>query len=487
MKAAQGPGLTTTMIIKQLVMVHNYNLESIYTLPSQSDVNTMVRSKVNRIIQHNPIFQTWVKDQDTIEQKQVGSSQIYYRGTFTEQQALMIASDLNIFDEEDRSKAEIISQYSSRQQASSFRWNWHLSNPSVDGAGVSQYWPKSTQAHWFVKCNRPGCCKEQFMSWPDSVDPIRQIYVCKYCSAPLSDEQRRAGRWVKKVRDAQYSGYWIPLFISTMIPAKKIIDDFQTKPRQFFYNFVLGLPYIGEGNKLTEEDLLKNCTPDINTQRGVVIGVDVGVVKHFVVGNATSKFWYGKTEEWDDIEKLLHRFPDAIMVIDNGPDITMPRHLIEKYPQRVWRCVFNKDRKGAEIVRWSKKNIVLADRSKVIQDLVDGYIEGRLPLQGNRADWRPFYDHWAVLYRTADADLFGNTVFEWRSATNVDHWALADVYWRVGMDRINRGKPMMITSAPPGVNVEAGVHINPDGTAPLPQPDKIFNVDNLEEEDWRDL
>ena len=29
MKAAQGPGLTTTMIIKQLVMVHNYNLESI--------------------------------------------------------------------------------------------------------------------------------------------------------------------------------------------------------------------------------------------------------------------------------------------------------------------------------------------------------------------------------------------------------------------------------------------------------------------------
>lgn len=85
MKAAQ-VGATTMEVIKTLWGVKNMGLDAIYTLPTYEDVNTMVGSKVNRIINQNPIFQQWTKDKDTIDQKQIGDHYIHFRGTWTQKQ-----------------------------------------------------------------------------------------------------------------------------------------------------------------------------------------------------------------------------------------------------------------------------------------------------------------------------------------------------------------------------------------------------------------
>ena len=71
-KAAQ-VGMTTAEIIKKLWGIKMMGIDGIYCLPTDSDVNTMVGSKVNRIIAQNPILQEWTKDKDSIEQKQIGN------------------------------------------------------------------------------------------------------------------------------------------------------------------------------------------------------------------------------------------------------------------------------------------------------------------------------------------------------------------------------------------------------------------------------
>ena len=51
----------------------------------------------------------------------------------------------------------------------------------------------------------------------------------------------------------EYSGYWIPLLLAPWITAKEILDYKADKTEEYFYNKVLGLPYIGGGNKLSKQ------------------------------------------------------------------------------------------------------------------------------------------------------------------------------------------------------------------------------------------
>ena len=82
----------------------------------------------HRIIAQNPIFGEWVKDHDTVEQKQVGDNIIYFRGTFSAKQAMMVASQLNVHDEVDASDAEVLTQYETRQQAEAGGMRWYFSS-----------------------------------------------------------------------------------------------------------------------------------------------------------------------------------------------------------------------------------------------------------------------------------------------------------------------------------------------------------------------
>ena len=94
-------GATVMNTIKSLYVAKKKRRQIIYTLPTQGDVQDMVGGSFNRIIAQNPILSEWTKDHDTIEQKAVGDSMIFYRGTFTSKQAMMIPSGLNIHDEVD--------------------------------------------------------------------------------------------------------------------------------------------------------------------------------------------------------------------------------------------------------------------------------------------------------------------------------------------------------------------------------------------------
>lgn len=440
-KAAQ-IGFSTLAIIKVLWMVKYMGLDAIYTLPTVQDSRDFVAGKVNRIIQQNPVLQSFVVDKDTVDQKQVGDNFIYYRGTWTEKAAIMVSSDLNVYDEVDRSKQDVIDQYSSRLQHSKHKMQWWFSNPSVPGNGTDRQWDRSDQKHWFIKCEH--CSKKQFLDWPDNIDLVRQIFVCKYCKKELTD--RRKGEWVQKYRSKDISGYWISLLMAPWISAKEIIELNKTKNKEFFANFVLGIPYVGEGNIVTPDIIYRNLTseivqPEDEANERVVIGVDTGTTIYYVVGTQKGIFYYGSTDGYDEIESLLRRYKRSIVVFDQGGDLIAPRKLREKYPGRVFLCHYSQDRKTMQLVRWGKdkeEGNVVADRNRMIQLVIDEMTEKRIPLQGAESDWHDYYLHWKSIYKIREENNLNVMESRWERNGD-DHWVHATVYWRVGMSRFGHG------------------------------------------------
>jgi hypothetical protein len=481
-KAAQ-IGFTTMALLKSMWLAKTQGMDVIYTMPTADDIKTIVGGKSNRLITQNPILQEYVKDKDSIEQKQVGDNIIYFRGTWTDRAALSVSSDLNIHDEEDRSKQIVVQQYASRLQHSRFKYEWHFSNPSVEGNGVSRYWSRSDQKHWFITCL--GCNEEQYLDWPRSLDLQKRAFVCKHCGKELTKEERRVGRWVRKYKDREFSGYWISLLMAPWITAEEIIKSYENKGIEYFTNFVLGLPYIGEGNQVTPDIIYRNCTSDINNQERVVIGCDSGLKKHYVLGNKSGIFYAGIARDWSEIDSLLKKYPRSIAVIDALPDLTEPRRLREKYPGRVFLCHYARDRKTYQIIRWGKgeeAGNVVVDRNRGLQIVIDDFANRTIPLQGTQDDWAEFTSHWDTLYKIFEPDTMGIPQFRWESSNGLDHWCHASLYWRVGMDRFKNEGGKIFTGEPNMFPVASPIMAN---NTIMWKPPNMLLPEPEENNDWR--
>lgn len=446
-------GFTILEIFKSFFVAKNLGLDIIFTQPTDKDVQIFAGGKVNRIINNNPVLREYTKDKDSVEQKVVGNSMIYYRGTFTRKSAISVTADLLIHDEVDFSDQEVISDYESRLQHSQYGWKWYFGHPSVSNTGVAKIWGRSDQKHWFITC--PKCKVEHYMEFPDSVCFDRKVYQCKYCKAELKDIDRIKGRWVNKYNmgdiveteegkvKIEYSGYWIPLLIAPWISAEKILDYYKNKPADYFYNRVLGLPYDGSGNKVSKQIILQNLTSKINSQQGrIVIGVDTGIDIRYVMGNNEGLFFYGESNDYKPIEKALKDYPNAIAVIDQGGDIVAVRKLREKYPGRVFLCHYSQDRKTLQLIRWGDKDEdgnVIVDRNRMIQFVIDEFKDKRVPLQGTEADWYDYWLHWSHIYRIQEEDNLQVLRNKWLR-NGRDDWVHATLYWRVGMSRFAQGE-----------------------------------------------
>ena len=82
---------------------------------------------------------------------------------------------------------------------------------------------------------------------------------------------------------------------------------------------------------------------------------------------------------------------------------------------------------------------VLVDRNRVIQLAVDEWNERRMPVNGTKADWQPWFNHWLNIYRVKEiTGDESDPQYGWRwvwKRKGADHWALSTIYALVGRDR----------------------------------------------------
>jgi len=456
-------GATVMNTLKSMWVAKKLRKQIIYTLPTQSDVQDMVGGSINRIIAQNPILLEWVKDHDTVEQKSVGDSIIFYRGTFTQKQAMMIPSGLNIHDEVDASDAGVITQYETRLQAQEDGGSrWYFSHPSLAGHGVDVYWQQSDMKEWYITCSH--CKKEQILSWPESVNMEGAYYQCTSCKSKLTDSARAMGVWKNKdgvewtgqiAGGYKFSGWHVTQLMLWNKSAQDILDAFNDpqKDKQYFYNYVLGLPYIGSDDRIEPSVVLRNCVDQVNPQtERTIIGMDTGHGIHYVLANQDGFFFYDHAKDitaskspYDVIEGLLLRFPKSIVVSDQGGDLIGVRQLQAKYPGRVFLCFYNKDRKTVDMAEWGENDEygkVRVDRNRMMTLVVEQMRDiGRYRLNGTREEWADFASHFGSLYREKilvkdtrgkdNRELYG-AEYVWKR-NGPDHWAHAALYASVGL------------------------------------------------------
>lgn len=459
-------GATVMNTLKALWVAKKLGRQIIYTLPTQGDVQDMVGGSFNRIINQNPILREWVKDHDTIEQKSVGDSIIFYRGTFTSKQAMMIPSGLNIHDEVDASDPNVIVQYENRLQAQEDGgWRWYFSHPSLSGHGVDIYWQQSDKKEFQIGCYH--CKTPQILTWPESVNTEREEYICKACSRAIDTDTRINGEWINQdgklwtgeiAGDYEFSGWHVSQLMLYNKSAKDIIKAFNDpqKDKQHFYNYTLGLPYIGSDDKIEPSVVLRNCVDTVNPQQGrVVIGVDSGHdYISYVLMNKDGVFYYdtergitASKNPYDKLREYLKRYPKSVVVIDQGGELMNTRQLQAEFPGRVFLVYYNKDRKSIEMVEWGENDEywkVRVDRNRMMTLMVEILRDtGRLRLNGTKEEWQEFAGQFGNIYREKievketkgkdDRSLYGNE-YVWKR-NGPDHYVHALLYGMVGMQR----------------------------------------------------
>lgn len=416
-------GATIMNTLKVFWVAKKLKKDIIYTLPTATDVVDIVGGSVNRIIAQNEILRGWVKDHDTVEQKSVGNNLIRFRGTFSAKQATMVPSSLNVHDEVDNSDPIVLTLYQTRQEAQEReedKWQWYFSHPSLAGIGVDVQWQKSDQKEWYITCNE--CKKEQTLQWPQNISMERQCFICESCECELLDEVRINGRWIDKDGRAwngvlsplyEFSGWHVSQLMLFNKSAKSIIEAYNDpqKDRQYFWNYVLGLPYISSDDRIEPAVVLRNVVDRVNPRTArTIIGCDTGHGLHYVLMNKDGVFFYDYAKEitatkdpYDVIRGHLKRFERSIAVFDQGGDLIGVRKLVQEFPGRIFLCFYNKDRKTVDFIEWGENDEywkVRVDRNRMMTLMVEQLRDiGRIPLNGTKEEWQEFADMFGNLYR----------------------------------------------------------------------------------------
>lgn len=318
-------GITELAVRKTLALCGMLkNFTAIYTLPTASFAATLMKTRVNPIINESPFLKSLVTDIDNVDVKQLGTSYLYLKGAASTNAPISIPASILVHDELDFSDSMVISQYQSRLTHSEHKMKFKLSTPTVPGKGIDFEFARSRRHFMFVKCCH---CNHSFIPdyyehvrVPDSSTPsgisrtdLRDItkrtlhlhdyehaYVeCPSCGGKpdLSPAYRE---WVCENPDDNYvaEGFQVSPFDAPKIIKPGYLIEASTQYANIadFINFNLGIPYYSSESVLSPEEVRATCTTTLMESGACVMGIDLGKTCHVVVARLA----------WDGAMQVVH-------------------------------------------------------------------------------------------------------------------------------------------------------------------------------------
>lgn len=465
-------GVSTWAILTELHDARYWGINQIHTLPTGADVQKFVPSKVNEIIKQNPDIKMGLssKEVDAVSQKQLGKAFLYFKGTHSEREALMLTSDRNTYDEIDKSDMTQINNYESRLEgADSLRQKRYISTPTLPGYGVNNYFEKSDQKYWRFPCTK--CGKEQHMTWPENIDLQKKIYICKHCRSEITTKTIRNGQWKAKYPDRAISGYQLTQMIAPWITPAQMVDAFRDAETgrndmtlEYFFNHKLGLPYMDSTSQIPSTLIHRNLSQQEHVEVNSVMGVDVQLRELYAwLGNERGVYGILRIQDspeytesdgkkgkskWDRWAEIMDAYDVRYCVIDGG---FMPNEVLkqaERFYGRVWVSWYKEDPKKTKVFRWNDLDFtakeksfteevtVLIDRNRAIDQLLAQLRNGFVRFFYSATDpaIAMLVAHVQTTYARIVTDRLGLESREWVS-TGKDDLLHAGVYFSAALEK----------------------------------------------------
>ncbi len=378
MKATQG-GWTEIEVLRSLhAMIHKHHpLGDLYMFPTTDDVNEFSKSRFNPLIANNKkaigqYVKSGGKGTDTASLKKIHDSFLYLRGARLSQKISDqnesskmrgIPVDAVKFDELDLMDEAVIAKARGRMGHSHVKEEVFISNPLVPGEGIDKIFQTSDQRQWFRRC---GCgewtCAELFfMEDPEACVGTREdgtgFIRCKKCGDEIKIYNGEGtAEWVPQVPSNSdfMHGYQHSQLTSVYNDPLEILHDFRYPPEGNLADVMrlkLGFPYIAEEDRLIKSQVLDCCSPFgmANSNEGpCALGVDVGKIKHIVIGIRIGKDQYSilktaRLSEWQDIMDLARRFNVKSAVIDIRPYEDSARKFQKEAKFKTYLCEYKEN------------------------------------------------------------------------------------------------------------------------------------------------
>lgn len=406
MKATQGGfSIKETLVTLHGCIFGKYPKGVAYAMPTESDVQKFSKTKFTPLIQNNrAAIGKFVKSggkgsTDSADLKRVGNSYIHFIGATlgrkvdgeNESSALRSFScDKFVCDELDMMDLSIIEKLRGRFAASKIKHERYISNPTGEKYGIHSLFLDSDQRYWHRLC--PHCLKFtcpdlEFLQSPESIVSQdrdgKGIILCKHCrrATPIYHLDRKTKK---------QSGY-IPLYPSRRIVGRhwSQLNSIYHDPYDLlmvYYNppegnfkdvmrYRFGQPYTAKEDQLREVQVYDCCTlnPMPMQHNGpCCAGVDVGIVKHVVIGfkTPTDRFEIvkiAKVKAWQEVYDLFVKYNVRQAGIDIAPDIDAAKDFQRAMRGKcvVWLCDYKTSRNVGPVMYDDKNHIIKANRTEI--------------------------------------------------------------------------------------------------------------------------
>lgn len=472
-KSAQ-VGWSVGAILICLWLLKYAKLNVIYVLPTNNVVQDFVKPKVDPLISSNPQIQAMMGN-DSVSQKKVGDRFIFFKGGYSQRDAISITGDVLVIDEYDRMPdMKVVNTFDSRLQASKTPRRMRFSNPSQVGFGVDGLYNDSDQMVWIITCHH--CGHKMFIDFAIDetmkshyVNQEEVFYACGSCHKELSDDDRRNGEWLARYPKRQRRGYWINQMMAPWVTAQRILEQRDESSIEFFYNFVLGKAYTPTDMIVNREAILRACSPSNIPKINVAMGVDQDAGgQYYVLMTHQGVFDYGYVDSWDKIEhiKLMYQ---AVVVCDPNPYSATPKQLTNKYND-FYVCYFkNLDTMSA--ISWQKDQKVYADRTRVIDIVANEINSCKILFRQRPSELEQMIAHWENIYRTTEEKEDGRIKSEWlKKEGKQSDFNFAMTYARIALTQTMTGEAQLIEPSiqsdkkVTNITTNDGVNLNVDFT-----------------------
>lgn len=390
MKGAQ-LGITEILINLAFYTIDMLRKDVLYVLPTSRNASDFSKSRFNTALKLSPYLDRIFTDTNSIEIKQAGANTLYIRGSRGDANLKSIPVSALLLDELDEMSQRAVNLALTRLDGQLVKSVWGISTPTVPNFGIHKLFKDSTQENFVFKC--PCCGRLTRLVWPDCVEIIGEgvhdqrckesFLKCKECGGKLPQESKPV--WLGKAKwevgnqngNPDIRGFTISQLYSFTVNAGELVTAHykgygDEAANVEFHNSKLGQPYIGDGAKVTEDDVeacikghSKEDARPFGGNRIITMGVDQGKWNYVEVTEwffdnytndlnvaATAKVLYETKfheEDWNFLDELMREFQIQACVIDADPQIMEARRFARRFPGYVWLCRFRRGVTAKEI------------------------------------------------------------------------------------------------------------------------------------------